>query len=371
MMRAHHQFRGPLAALLVAVLGIGCAGRRKEAEAPKTAVAADARRQFELGVGAMDAGADRYDDAVAAFRKALSLTPDLWEAQVNIGLIELRRRRLSAAAKELEASLKTYPSPRALEALGEVYLLQNRPDRAVDLYERALRKSPGDPTMRNRLAVALRHAGKLDEAQAEIRAILGRDAGNVDAYCTLAAIHMGRDALDMAELVLNRGLARHPDDPRLLTNLGLVALRRGDDQTAFVLFEKASEVDPRFLTGRLNKAAVYLGVGDHSRAREELTVVLGVEPGNAQALLGLGLAQRMAGDHGAAQKTWEALLAIDPDSPRAHFNLGLLAMDYQEDQTRALEHLERYLQVAPEGDEHRKAATDRVQLLEALAKDRK
>lgn len=352
-------------------LAPGCAGSRKEAEAPKTQVSTDARKHFESGVKAMDAGADHYDKAIGSFKKALSLTPDLWEAQVNIGLIELRRRKLSAAAKALEASLEIYPSPRALEALGEVYLLQDRADRAVELYERALVKNPGDPTLRNQLAVALRHAGQLEQAEAEIRAILGRDAGNVDAYCTLAAIHMERDALDMAELVLNRGLTRHADDPKLLTNMGLVALRRGDDQTAFVLFEKASQADPRFLTGRLNKAAVYLGVGDHTRAKEELAFVLGVEPGNTQALLGLGLAQRMAGDHAGAQKTWETLLDIDPDSPSAHFNLGLLAMDFQEDQARARKHLERYLQVAPEGDDKRTHANDRIELLKALAKDRK
>ena len=45
-------------------------------------------------------------------------------------------------------------------------------------------------------------------------------------------------------------MQRNPDHPLLLTNLGLVALRRGDDQTALSLFDKASTLDPSYVVGR-------------------------------------------------------------------------------------------------------------------------
>lgn len=350
------------------VLGSACGSAKRTSEAPTTEVTETARKSFARGVEHMNAGADEYDDAIGAFRTAIKQTPDLWEAHLNVGVIELRRARLGAAARSLEASIEIYPSPQALEALGEVYMRQGRAKQAVELYERALAGNPQDLRLRNRLAVALRHAGRLDAAEAEIRAILGQDAANVDAYSTLGAIQLDRGNLDLAELVLNRGLKRHADDPKLLTNLGLVALRRGDDQAAFVLFEKASQADPSYLTGRLNRAAVYLGVGDHSRAREELEYILKIEPGNTEALIGLGVAQRLAGDLAAARATWEQLLAVDPDNGAVHYNLGVLAMDFEEKPADAQKHLERYLQLVDEEHPRASSAKERIELLKALKK---
>lgn len=362
------------ASMLVASLAGGCktAASKREIAAPTATVSAPARKSFEDGVALMDKGAAEYDAAIEKFRAALAQQPDLWEAHLDIGVIELRRARLSRAAAAFEASIEIYPSPEALTALGSVYVRQGRPKRAVELFEQALAKDPDDLELRNQLAVALRHAGRLDDAAVELRAVLGRDAANPVAYATLAAVEIDRGNLDIAELVLNRGLQRRPDDPQLMTNLGLVALRRGDDQAAFMLFDKASQADPKYLVGRLNKAAVYLGAGDHEHARTELDFILGVEPGNTDALLGLGLAKRMAGDLKGARASWEKVIAIDADHASAHFNLAVLEMDFAERPAEAKKHLERYLQVMKardlESDPRAAAAKERLQLLEALAK---
>lgn len=357
-----------VAALVVALLAGGCkrAGQR-EAAAPTTAVPASARAKFEAGVAHLEAGAAEYDDAIAAFRAAIALDAKLWEAWLDIGVIELRRARLGEAARALEKSLEIYASPEALDALGAVYLRQGKPGRAVSLYERALAKAPDDVRMRNALAAALRHADRLDDAETECRAILGDHAFDPSAYATLGAIMIDRDQLDLAELLLNKGLSRHPDHPLLVTNLGLVALKRGDDQTALSLFDKASSADPGFVTGRLNKAALFLGAGDHKRARTELDAVLGIEPGNTEALLGLGIAVRLAGDLEGARANWERVLAIDADHAAAHFNLGVLDMDYAERPATARKHLERYLQVVGGDGAFVGVAKERLALLDALA----
>lgn len=365
-----------IVALALAGLAVGLPGCKpsktaRDVVAPTSTVSAPARQSFEQGVALMDRGAEQYDAAIEKFEAALAQQPDLWEAHLDIGVIEVRRARLSRAAAAFEASIEIYPSPEALTALGSVYVRQGRPKRAVELFEQALAKDPDDLELRNQLAVALRHAGRLEDAAVELRAVLGRDAANPVAYATLAAVEIDRGNLDIAELVLNRGLLRHPEDPQLLTNLGLVALRRGDDQAAFLLFDKASQADPKYLIGRLDKAAVYLGAGDHEHARTELEFVLAVEPGNTDALLGLGLAQRMSGDLSGARSSWARVLAIDADHASAHFNLAVLEMDFAERPAEAKKHLERYLQVMKardlESDPRAAQAKERLQLLDALA----
>ncbi|MBC8069317.1 MAG: tetratricopeptide repeat protein, partial [Deltaproteobacteria bacterium] len=124
--------------VLAAALVLGCAKKvREQSVAPTTAVAAGARERFEQGVAHMEAGASRYDAAVQSFRAAIGIDPKLWEAWLDIGVIELRRARLAEAAKALQKSLEIYASPEALDALGEVYLRQGKAERAIELYERA------------------------------------------------------------------------------------------------------------------------------------------------------------------------------------------------------------------------------------------
>jgi tetratricopeptide (TPR) repeat protein len=352
------------AALFVAVPACKTGG--KVSLQPAANVGDEARSQFDRGVKLMDQGGDKYDAAVKAFRGSIALEPTLWEAHLNIGIIELRRARLSGAARALESSVDIYGSPEALEALGEVYTRQGRAKKAVALYERALQQNPDDLTLRNRLAAALRNSGQLDDAEAELRAVLGRDAGNLEAYNQLSAIWFARGDLDLAELVLNKGLAHHPNDPALLTNLGLVALQRGDDQHAFAQFEKASAADPQFLTGRLNKAAVYLGAGDHTRATEELEFILKVEPGNTRALMGLGLAKRLGGDLDGARKSWAALLKLDPENVDVHYNLAILEMDFADKAQEAENQLHKFLELAPEDHERINDAKERLELLKAI-----
>lgn len=343
-----------------------CKATKKGTMQPAANVGDEARDQFERGVKLMDAGADKYDAAIKAFRGAIALEPSLWEAHLNIGIIQLRRARLTSSAQALESSVGIYASPEGLEALGEVYTRQGRPKKAVSLYERALQQKPDDLTLRNRLAAALRNSGRLDDAEAELRAVLGRDAGNLEAYNQLSAIWFERGDLDLAELVLNKGLAHHPNDPALLTNLGLVALQRGDDQHAFAQFEKASAADPQFLTGRLNKAAVYLGAGDHTRAMEELEFILKVEPGNTRALMSLGVAKRLGGDLDGARKSWQKVLELDPENVDVHYNLGILEMDFADKSLEAETQLKKFLELAPEDHERRKDAKERLELLKAL-----
>ncbi|MBK8719909.1 MAG: tetratricopeptide repeat protein [Deltaproteobacteria bacterium] len=215
----------PRLIVLAALLGAGlpACGRRTPTNtvAPTTAVSATARQRFDAGVGKLDAGANEYDDAIAQFKAAIALEPKLWEAWLDIGVIELRRARLGEAAKALEASLAIYASPEALDALGEVYLRQNKAKQALALYERALREHPDDLRVRNALAVTLRRVGRLDEAEAECRAILGEHAFDPAAYATLGAIKIDRGQLDPRAATARQG-PRPPsgasaaaDQPRL------------------------------------------------------------------------------------------------------------------------------------------------------------
>ena len=82
-------------------------------------------------------------------------------------------------------------------------------------------------------------------------------------------------------------------------------------------FQKASELDPKYVQARLNKAVVYLDCGDYKHARAELESAVEIDPNDAEAQVALGVASRGDGKLDLARKAYERALDIEPDYPPA------------------------------------------------------
>jgi Flp pilus assembly protein TadD/mono/diheme cytochrome c family protein len=84
--------------------------------------------------------------ATAAFRKALELNPGNARAHGNLAMVEIEAGRMDAAAEHLEAAVKLDPTDAlAHTTLGGIRLQQNRLDEARRLLERAAVLDPSNP----------------------------------------------------------------------------------------------------------------------------------------------------------------------------------------------------------------------------------
>lgn len=99
------------------------------------------------------AQAEKLDEAVASFRKAAELKPDLAEAHVNLGLLLLRQGKTDEAESALLKALELKPDETgAKEALADIYfdkgkgLLQiDRIDEALEKLKRSFELVPDNP----------------------------------------------------------------------------------------------------------------------------------------------------------------------------------------------------------------------------------
>src|SRR5215470_2465968 len=102
-----------------------------------------AYRANNLGVALLEQY--RFADAVAAFKKARELDPDLKMARINLAIGLYYLPDLTAARAEAEAAAAATP-----EALQPPYLLgliarqENRPEDALASFERVQKADPGD-----------------------------------------------------------------------------------------------------------------------------------------------------------------------------------------------------------------------------------
>ncbi|MBU0553835.1 tetratricopeptide repeat protein [Myxococcota bacterium] len=120
--------------------------------------------------------------------------------------------------------------------------------------------------------------------------------------------HLNRAQLSQAVFHFERAAEIHPDDPRVLNDLGVAYLRRGDPSRALWCFRRAEDIAPRFPNARYNEGLIFLAAQDPKEAKV----------------------------------AFERALEVDPEWSLAHRQLGEL---YQSEgrPERALAHFEAYL----------------------------
>ena len=114
--------------------------------------------------------------------------------------------------------------------LGSLYLRQGKSKDAITLLETATRLNPSDYESLENLAVAYREAGRIEDSERVLNAILKSGEEYAPAY----------------------------------NELGMAAFQKGDVAAAQGYFEKAARLDPTY---QLNLGRFYKMAGDNARAR--------------------------------------------------------------------------------------------------------
>ena len=115
---------------------------------------------------------------------------------------------------------------------------------------------------------------------------------------------------------------RAPDDPRPQLRLGFVHLRH-DPERARPFFEKAITLDPGLADARVGLGLALLATGEIEAGIAELEHAVELDPELPSARGALGVALDQRGDHAAAITQLERARALDPRDARLLNNLGV------------------------------------------------
>ena len=359
-----------IAAALALLTACGTA-TPKPALAPVALPAAkpEARQFFEEGLRILHrgTGADALESAAEQFTKAVRADEKLFEAWHDLGVIRARQGQWPEAIDAFRAALARQPaSRRTLVALGEALGRTGEWEEASKLYGERLAADPKDDDLRLRHIQAMREAGQTSEAMEEARALLTKDGKNAAAFNALGLVYYRMNKLPLAESAFRRAIELEPkakSTAAVWNNLGLVALARGNDQEAFVAFEKASAIDGEHREAHLNRATVYLDCGDYKRAEKEIRKAIEIDGDDPDAYVALGVALRGQKRFDDARAAYERALVARPNHPPALYDLGVLYMDFQPDKAKARENLTLYRKLAGPHDPKRADAAARLKEL--------
>ena len=145
-------------------------------------------------------------------------------------------------------------------------------------------------------------------------------SGQPSVDVAVAALNGGspRVALQVAQSVLSR----KPDDVRALLVRGDALTQLGQNQDASTAFQRALELDPASLHGKLGLGRLRLTT-DPAEARVLFQDVLKSEPRNVSALTNLGIALDLLGQHAEARDAYQQVLKDNPGNTAVQVNLAL------------------------------------------------
>jgi cytochrome c-type biogenesis protein CcmH/NrfG len=161
---------------LVLLIGAAAAAyflwpRPQSLPAPNSPVYQEYLRNFQVGVAALDSGA-REDLARSKLQRAVELIPAEPAGWANLGLLDLRSRKLEEAARNLERAHQLAPDSGEVQALlGYLAKEQGRLPEAVAHFRKAVEQQPRDLILLYTFAQTVSAEGGPD-SQAEYQRLL-------------------------------------------------------------------------------------------------------------------------------------------------------------------------------------------------------
>lgn len=313
----------------------------------------------------------KYDDAIAALRRAVDSRPDWSQAHYLLGTALFFSGDAAGARGEIVRSIELDPNGiEGFKMLSRVHARLGDHALAVEVGERALAREPDDIATRIHVAQSLVQERRFDEALGRLLAIPEEKRG-AEGYFAIGRVYAFREewanarkhlglALDakpgsaevLSALVqvdaregrLQESYERirsardaNPTDARLQILFGEIsaAARRTDDAEA--AFRKAIEIDPNGLSAYTNLAGLFVMTGRVAEAVATYERAVEQSPKSGSLHLLLASLLEASGRTDDAIAHYESAIELDPELAIAKNNLAYLMAERGKDLDRALD----------------------------------
>jgi tetratricopeptide (TPR) repeat protein len=273
---------------------------------------------------------DRTEDSIAAYRKSVAAKPDVFESNLNLGLMLVKGGQ-PGAEQFLRAATRLKPTAHAAEgqarawlSLGHLIAAQN-PDGALEAFGQAARLDPKDPEPHLASGPLLEQQNHFADAEQEYKQAFALDPTSADALTGLANIYMRGHRFAEAEEFLRKLVALRPRDAGAHMQLGRMLAADGQIEPAIAELQGALELAPGDPALQGDLADLYVSAKKYDQAEAQFRALLARTPADANLHYGLGRALLLQHKFPQAQQELLAALQLKPELGPAYGDLAAAA----------------------------------------------
>lgn len=237
--------------------------------------------------------ADRVDDAVQWFARALRERPDLPETRWGFGNALIKQGDFAAAEAHYRKALAVHPDLSEVRAgLALTLSQQGRAAESAEQYRAALRLDPTNAAWRYYLGLVLVQSGDEVAGEAAFRESLLQDPAQVEVHFSLGNLCWRQQRWPEAEAAYRAALRLNEDHPGATTNLAALLAQQGQRAEARRLFENSVRLQPQRAENYNNLARLLIDMGEVGEARRHLETALRLAPDHPESRQLLGRLQQ-------------------------------------------------------------------------------
>ena len=287
---------------------------------------------FDLGFVENKLG--HADDSIHAYRQSVAAKSDVFESNLNLGLMLARSNNLDAE-RYLRAATQLKPADHVEEGQARAWLslghlLENhKPDEALDAYQKAAALTPKDPEPHISAGLLNERKKNYSKAEAEYKQVLALDPQSNEAVMGLTNLYMRSGRSAEAEPLLRQLSAQRPDDAGLHLQLGRVLATKGDKDGAISEIQTALKVSPSDTEAQRDLADLLVQSGkfdDAAKIYHDLSAKQPNDPDLHKSLGEMLLKQKRFPE---AQEEFFTAVKLKPDFGPAWGSLAIAANENQ------------------------------------------
>jgi len=283
---------------------------------------------FDLGF--VYNGLGNTEQSIAAYRKSVAAKPDVFESNLNLGLM-LAKTGQPDAEQFLRAATTLKPTANVDEGRARAWLslahaLENsKPDEAIEDFKQAAALEPKDVEPHLSAGLLLEKENRFADAEQEYKQALAIDPGSSDALTGLANIDMRAQRFADADPILRKIIALHPENVSARMQLGRILVVLGKNDDAIAQLQAALKLDPGNSNVQRDLADLYVSGKKYDQAEAQYRSLLAANPNDAELHHGLGVVFLKERKFAEAQQELLIAVKIKPDFGAGYGDLASAA----------------------------------------------
>jgi len=343
----------------------------------------------QYSYGLAQAGLGKFELAIAAYQRALRLSPDHLPSLINLAIAQLKNGDAESAQKTLEQVLSRDPSnAEAVDLQGMILMQQGRHEAALEQFIAAERlaqqqqlstqflhqvqlhhamlflklrqadealailrplaeSESSNVALQIHIAKALSLQGNMPEAIATYQRVLDIDPSSQVALLELSLLYIATQQYEQARKTIEPLVRNNGRDGNVLYVSARIDAAEGKLNDAKEKLQRVAQETPTFVEARYALAGVYKALNDEDGAIKEYEGVLNLLPSHLPTLTQLAYIKMQRGVYDDAILYANRALRIAPDNMDA---IGILSTVYAQTKQfeKAIDMLEAFKARYPE-----------------------